>query len=199
MEKHCESGKRFGKEDGGTAAKNEVLESFIRESGKRAYQVAYNMAGNREEAKELVQETLYRAARHLGRYQTDKPLDRWFFAILRNTFLDGRRRLRRRRVVSLDAPVDGTEGDCLADFVGAEEESAFRGLERAETAANVRLALSRLDPKYQAVLRLCDMGGTNYDESARRLGLPPGTLRSRLSRARQAFRVQMTQVVIQLG
>jgi len=199
MEKHCDSGKRFGKEDGGTTAKNKVLESFIRESGRRAYQVAYNLAGNREEAGELVQETLYRAARNWDQYRDDRPLDGWFFTILRNVFLDSRRNIARRRTVSLDTPFDGEEGDCLADMVAAHDESALRKLERAETAATVRQALSRLDKKYQAVLKLCDLEGTDYDNSARALGLPLGTLRSRLSRARQALRVQLTHDVVQLG
>ena len=54
MEKHCDSKKRFGKEDNGTEARNEILENFIRDSGRKAHEFACRLAGNSEDAKELV-------------------------------------------------------------------------------------------------------------------------------------------------
>ncbi len=106
MKKHCESKKRFGKEGTAKAARNEILESFLRDSGGKAYSFAHSLAGNEAEAHELVQERLYRVARAWDRYEQSKPLEAWFFTVLRNAFIDSRRRIERKSAVSLDRPLE---------------------------------------------------------------------------------------------
>lgn len=73
MEKHCEIERRFGKEGNGEPCRQEALKSFIYHSGKRAYEVAFSLSGNGEDAKELVQETLYRVARAWKQYDESRP------------------------------------------------------------------------------------------------------------------------------
>ncbi len=195
MEKHCESEKRFGKEGTATAARNEMLEGFLRKSGDRAYQLAYSLSGNNEDAHELVQDALYRVARAWDQYEQCKPLDCWFFAIMRNAFTDSRRSYERRNGVSLDRSLSGEEGDSLAEVLPDGAGSLTAGLEREETVNQVRGALAALKPAYRTMLKLCDMDGRRYDDIARRLGIPTGTVRSRIFRARQALRTQSPELM----
>ncbi|MDE2291854.1 MAG: RNA polymerase sigma factor [Elusimicrobia bacterium] len=195
MEERCESKERFGKEDGGTAARNRVLEDFIRRSGEMMLGMAVTLAGDREEARELVQETLYRVARTWSRYEGRRPLEAWFYAIMRNAFIDGKRRKANRDGLSLDAPLSDWPDLDLADVLAADEESVLDAMLRAETTAAVRRALERLQRKHREVLMVCDLGGADYAEAARTLGLPMGTVRSRVFRARQALRGRLAGLV----
>ena len=188
MKKHCESKKRFGKEENGVAARQEILESFIRDSGDKAYQFAYSLAGNGEDAHDLVQEALYRVMRAWDRYATCKPLEAWIMTILRNAFLDGRRRYERRHAVSLDCPIEADGGRGYADVIADRDESIPTSLERKESVSLARRALGRMSQEQREVLTLCDMDGLRYDKVAAALRIPVGTVRSRVCRARQTFR-----------
>ena len=194
MKKHCESKKRFGKEGTATAARNEILESFMRDSGGKAYAFAHGLVGNHEDASELVQETLYRVARAWDRYEQSKPLEAWFFVVLRNAFIDSRRRVERKRGVSLDRPLDGEDGSTLAELLPDQSESIQARLEREESAKTVRRALKGMRKNLRAALTLCDMKGERYDAIARSLGVSMGTVRSRIFRARQALRNQSPEL-----
>lgn len=194
MEKHCESKKRFGKEGMATAARNEILESFMRDSSGKAYAFAHSLAGNHEDARELVQEALYRVARTWDGYQHSKPLEAWFFVVLRNAFIDSRRRVERKSGVSLDRPLDGDDGGTLAELLPDRAESILARLEREESAKTVRRALKGMKKNLRAVLTLCDMQGERYDAIARSLGVSAGTVRSRIFRARQALRNQSPEL-----
>ena len=193
MEKHCESKKRFGKEGNGEAARQEILESFIRDSGNKAYQFAYSLAGNCEEAHDLVQEALYRVMMAWDRYETCKPLEAWFTTILRNAFLDGRKRYERKHAVSLDCPIEADGKRGYTDVIADKEESIPKSLERKEAGSLARLALGLMSREQREVLTLCDMEGLRYDKVAAALRVPVGTVRSRVFRARQAFRGQWPQ------
>ena len=194
MEKHCESKKRFGKEGTATAARNEILESFMRDSGGKAYAFAHKLVGNREEASELVQETLYRVARAWDRYEVSKPMDAWFFAVLRNAFIDSRRRAERKRGVSLDRSLDGEDGSTWAEVLPDGSESIQIRMEREESAQSVRRALKGLNKNLRTALTLGDLQGEPYDVIARSLGVSIGTVRSRVFRARQVLRNQSPEL-----
>lgn len=165
------------------------LEDFIRDGEGWALDAAYRLAGNREEARELVQESLFRVVRAWDTFDGSRPLEAWFLTILRNLFYDTRK-ASSRKALSLDGGYENEEGDSLNlhEVVPAQERSAFDILATAESQAAVRRALRQLSKKHRKALTACDMNGMRYREAAARLGVPSGTLRSRLSRARSAFR-----------
>ena len=76
-----------------------VFEGFVREYGERAFQFAYRLTGNVEDAKDLVQDAFHRALRSWDRYDPSRPLDAWFFTILRHLYFDSRKRAGRRKTV----------------------------------------------------------------------------------------------------
>jgi RNA polymerase sigma-70 factor (ECF subfamily) len=194
MKNHCEA-KGFGKEGNGTAARNERLESFIRDSGDTAYKFAYNLSGNPEDAKELVQQALYRATRAWGRYDDNQPLKNWFLTILRNAFYDSKKRYELKHCVSLDQSLgEDEEGTCYQDIIPDPRENLAGEFERREKVAAVKRALGRLSPQNKEILRLSDLDGMHYNDIARNLGIARGTVASRICRARQAFRKQSPEL-----
>ncbi|MFA6093177.1 MAG: sigma-70 family RNA polymerase sigma factor [Elusimicrobiota bacterium] len=175
---------------------SERYERFVREYGEQAFRIAYHLSGNVEEAKDLVQESFCRLLRTWERYDGGRSLEGWFSTILKNLFLDERKRYERRNVHSLDRAVE--EDDCEAPSRGGDafpdgEEPILEALSRRETAQTVREALQSLRGEYRSVLALCDVEGMSYEGIARTLEMPVGTVRSRVSRARDALKAELSR------
>lgn len=176
---------------------SQELERFVDEFGDHAYGFAYSLCGNEPEARDLVQEAFVRMFDRAEQIDPALPLEGWYMTVLKNLFLDGRRRWERRNGVSLDAPVgeDGTltVADAVAD---TRDEAVLDRLERAETTGFVRQALSRLPPAARAILDMVDIQGMGYEEVATVLGCPLNTVRSRISRARALLRERLLEMEV---
>ena len=153
-------------------------EEVARQHGRFLYTVAYRLTGNDDDAQDLVQEVLVRVRRGLSTYQPGN-LEGWLSRITTNAFLDDVRR-RRRRVVELlpDEPERVMPPTPGADLVS--ESDAL--------PADVQDALRRLNPDYRAAVVLCDVVGLSYEEISATLGIPVGTVRSRIHRGRALLR-----------
>lgn len=133
---------------------------------------------NDADADDLVQEALVRALSLAGRYDESRPLMPWLIAVVRNAFLSGvtreksERRRREAYAVSFD-PVS----------LPSQEHSA--------ELSNVREVLQSLPTEQAEVLHLIGVLGFSYSDVAEVLGVPKGTVMSRLSRARAALRDRM--------
>lgn len=111
----------------------------------------------------------------------------WLFTIARNRAIDELRRLKRRPTLSLDTPSDEDERELHAvipDRAPLPEEALLA----AEQAEYIQSLLRRLPVEFQQVLRLVDIEELDYQETADILGLPLGTIKSRLARARLRMR-----------
>ena len=146
------------------------------------YGHALALTRNTDEAEDLVQETTLRALRGFDSLRSDGPLRAWLITILRNLFINTyRAKARAPLSVSLDAlenpdPVVPTEP--------SPERLVFS---RMETEA-VNRAVANLPDDYRAVLVMSDIRGMTYQQIGTQMGLPIGTVRSRLSRARSRVR-----------
>jgi RNA polymerase sigma-70 factor, ECF subfamily len=190
MHKTCKIVGRDGKGSGRAWREKVVakaLADYLNGRDREAWCFAYRLCRDVEEARELVQEACYRVLRSGGSYRAGTPVKSWLFTILRNAFRDSRRRKGWRDKLSLDCKVEGE--DCfLYETLADEGETVAQRLEREETAALVRVALARLGRMDRQVLRLCDLRRLPYAVVARKLGIPGGTVRSRLVRAREKLR-----------
>jgi RNA polymerase sigma-70 factor, ECF subfamily len=130
-------------------------------------------ARNRNDAWDLAQETFARALRHAGEAPV-RFLKAWLLRIARNVCIDRTRRDRYRRT------------EPLADTVIAAGHSPETHTANQEAIARVRAAIARLSPRLRDVLVLREYGELSYEEIAHTLAVSPGTVMSRLSRARQA-------------
>ncbi|MFA5139302.1 MAG: RNA polymerase sigma factor [Elusimicrobiota bacterium] len=172
----------------------ERFEAFLQEYGDRAYQFAYKLCGNPDEAKDLVQEAFFHLLRRREDYDASQGMEGWFFTTLKHVFLDARKRFERRNFVSLDEKVECAEDDATyADLLPDEERAALDRLESEESASIVREALQAMSGEHRVILTLCDMQGMSYEEIAKVLDVPPGTVRSRISRARIALRRRLAR------
>ncbi len=146
--------------------------------GRFLYSHAYRLCGNHQDAQDLVQEVLLRVRRGLKTYQPGN-LEGWLSRITTNTFLDRVRKQKRRPTVPLpDEPDRVIEGTA-----GIEAELAARDLPQ-----DLQRLLLDLTPDYRVAVVLKDVLGFSYEEIARQLDVPVGTVRSRIHRGRGRLR-----------
>ena len=154
------------------------------------FRYATGELGAAEEAREVVQETFVRAWEALARFRGESTLLHWLFRIARNLIIDRARARKRRRETSLDAPL-GESDTTLGDRLASGKPGPERAAERDEEVTRFRAALAALPADQRAVFVLREWEGLPYDAIAVRLELNPGTVRSRLSRAREALLATM--------
>ena len=165
------------------------IERLVKDYGERAFQFAFRLTGNADDARELVQESYYRVLRNWERYDTSQPLENWFFSILRHVFLDGLRKFDKQgNVASLDAPVEDARDKSYDEVLEDRADRVLEALERQESVRAVRDAMERLTAEHRGVLTLADLEGLSYEEISQVLDCPVGTVRSRVSRARLALK-----------
>jgi RNA polymerase sigma factor (sigma-70 family) len=153
-------------------------EEVARSHGRFLYTVAYRLTGNREDAEDLVQEVLLRVRRGLETYQPGS-MEGWLSRIATNAFLDDVRRRRRR-------PTDLLPED--PDWVLPPSSAADEALAAETLPDDVQAALRRLPEDFRAAVVLCDVVGLSYQEIGESLGVPVGTVRSRIHRGRAMLR-----------
>ncbi len=156
----------------------------------RIYGIIYRMCGP-EDAEDLTQDVFVRALRALRRFQFrgDASFRTWLYRIAVNSAINELRRRGRRAAVhgpSLDELQESETG--LGERILPDSTYAPSVIiEREEMRRAVHVALAQLAPKHRAVIVLVDLEGLPYEEAARILRCPLGTVKSRLARARAAF------------
>jgi RNA polymerase sigma factor (sigma-70 family) len=159
-------------------------EEVARSHGRFLYTVAYRLTGNREDAEDLVQEVLLRVRRGLETYQPGS-MEGWLSRIATNAFLDNVRRKKRRPEDLLPEEPDWV----LPPSSGADEALAAEVL-----PDDIQAALRELPEDFRAAVVLCDVVGLSYQEIGQSLGVPVGTVRSRIHRGRAMLRKTLLAV-----
>lgn len=155
--------------------------------------LATHLLGDREEALDLSQDVFLRVFRTLHSFRGQSSLRTWIFRIVVNQARNRQRWWRRRHredQVSLDQHIRA-HGEIV---LGAETTTPDRALARKELAARLHAALQGLPFDQRTAVVLREMEGLSYDEIAFSLGLAVGTVKSRLTRARQALRAELRDV-----
>src|SRR5690348_12558592 len=148
------------------------------------YNFAHWLTGNREEAEELVQETYVKALKGFSSFTLGTNFRAWMYRILRNTFLSSRSGLK------LSVSLDDEEADVTEPAAEGDPESFLLArMHRQRIVA----ALERLPLAHREIILLCDVEEMTYKEISELLQIPAGTVMSRLSRARKAMRVLLTE------
>lgn len=164
----------------------------MREHYRKAYSFAYRMAGNREDAEDLTQEAFVRAYRAFDRYDPARPFERWLFRILANLFVDTLRSRPRQAPLSLDSPLEGSDGDTLFSEISDREADPARHVLREIVDERIQRALDNLPTVFRQTVLLTDVEGMSYEDAAEILDCAVGTIRSRLHRARLLMRKELT-------
>lgn len=142
----------------------------------RLRRFARALTGNMADADDVVQASLEKAMASLDQWQPGTQLDRWLFRIARNTWIDDRRRAHNRM-----------GHDDIGEMIDLAGDDGVTTAEQSAEARMVRAAVDRLPPEQRDVVALVMLEEFSYREAADMLGLPIGTVMSRLSRAKAAL------------
>jgi RNA polymerase sigma-70 factor, ECF subfamily len=164
---------------------------LVAEHHRMVIQLAVNLLGDREEALDLSQEVFLKVFRTIHRFRGQSSLRTWIYRIAVNQARNRHRFWRRRRradQISLDLHL-ATHGD----FISAGEATPDRLLAQKELATRLQQALDSLPFDQRTAIVLREIDGLSYDEIAYSLGIAVGTVKSRLTRARQALRLELRE------
>jgi RNA polymerase sigma-70 factor (ECF subfamily) len=149
----------------------------------RLYHTAFRLIGNAEDARDVVQDSFLNAYQSLHQFKGDSRFFTWLYRIAVNAAISVKR--KHRTLLSVDMPGGMTLSERPDESDGHQPGAS---LERAEDERMLQAALDALTPEHRAVLVLKEIEGQKYEIIAEVLGVPIGTVRSRLHRARLELR-----------
>ncbi|MDR1989381.1 MAG: sigma-70 family RNA polymerase sigma factor [Acidobacteriaceae bacterium] len=164
---------------------------LVTEHQRMVVQLALNLLGDREEALDLSQEVFLRVFRTIPRFRGQSSLKTWIYRIAVNQARNRHRFWRRRRrgdQVPLDVHI-AEHGELLSSHTSRPD----RVFAQQELAARLERALASLPFDQRTAIVLREVDGLSYDEIAYSLGVAVGTVKSRLTRARQTLRVTLRE------
>lgn len=172
------------------AGNREAFGTLVSRYQDRLFPTVFRLTGCAEEASDLLQDAFLRAFEKLDRFQGESSFYTWVYRIAVNLALSGRR--RRRPTLRLNGDGSGSSIDPPCDPAGTDPSAP---LERAERDRLIQDALNALAPDHRAVVVMKEFDGLHYEEISATLGIPVGTVRSRLHRARCELRHRLRVLV----
>jgi RNA polymerase sigma factor (sigma-70 family) len=192
----------------GRRERRELFERTVDRLMDRLYGAALRLAGDPDDAEDIVAEAVAKAWDGFGNLRDPGSLEGWLFRILNNTFISAWRRHRTRNQVEQHPDPEVTDPSTIADFSlfeklhqpfllwwGTPEERFLNDLLREDLQA----ALDTLPDAFRVVVVLVEVQGYTYEEVADLLGIPVGTVRSRLSRGRSLLQRRLWEVAREEG
>ncbi|HPA35138.1 MAG TPA: sigma-70 family RNA polymerase sigma factor [Chitinophagales bacterium] len=177
--------------------KEELFESELLPHADALYNFAYHLTYNEEDANDLVQETFMKAFRFMSLYEKGTNAKAWLFKILKNAFINEYRK-KAKQPTKVDyediiayQDADEDKGGVAYDL----REDIFDGMMGDE----ITIALNRLPIDFKTVILLCDIEGFSYEEIAKIIDIPIGTVRSRLHRARNMLKESLKEYAASMG
>jgi RNA polymerase sigma-70 factor (ECF subfamily) len=175
----------------------EAFAKLVERHQKKMLNIAYRMLGDYDEACDVVQNAFLAAYKSLNKFKAEAKFSTWLYRIVVNytkNRLKQRKNLAQHEGASLNESADGQGGgtDC---FAVASAGNPAELLEQSEREAHVQRCISALDVEYREVLVMRDIQGFSYEEIRDVLRIPDGTVKSRLSRARNALKDCLIKVI----
>ncbi len=156
------------------------------------YSLSFRLTGQREDALELAQEAMLKIVTGLDSYQINRPFKPWLRQVVINTGINFLRR-QSPGILSLDQEIDN--GLTLGDNLAADDRGNPQlRMEWLETRKMLEMAMQGLPREYRLVLTLRHQEGLSYQEIADLIGIPVGTVKTYLFRARNKLRVTLSDV-----
>jgi RNA polymerase sigma-70 factor (ECF subfamily) len=166
-------------------------EELVRRHTRRVFNLCYRFTGNPTSAEDLSQEVFLRIFRTLGSYQSSQgAFPTWLTSVTRNLLVDHYRRTRRDRMTD---SIDDTEGqlEVMPSLARTPDSLA----EASELSAQLQRGLARLSPELREAVILRDLQGLEYGEIRTVLGIPEGTVKSRINRGR----IELARILDEMG
>jgi RNA polymerase sigma-70 factor (ECF subfamily) len=160
------------------------------------YRFALSLTRDPADAQDIVQETYLRAYRSWHTFEPDSDCRRWLFTICRNAFL------RSRQQARLEVEVDDGDAEAIAaarEHRAMIEDGTDRLLSSVDLGPALERALAGLDEPFRSAVQLVDIEDQSYEAAAEILGVPIGTVRSRLFRARRQMQQKLRAHAMDAG
>ena len=160
------------------------------------FSLIYRLVRDREKAEDLSQETFIKVLNALDRYDPSYKFSSWIFKIAHNTSLD---HLRKKEPQTLSL-----EGSPHAESASEQEASVIQALSTEETpedytasrelGATLEIAIGKLRPEYRTAIVMCHVEGRPYEEIAEVMGVPLGTIKTYIHRARNELKKELAHL-----
>jgi RNA polymerase sigma-70 factor (ECF subfamily) len=173
------------------AGHTEAYGELVRKYQDRVFNTCWRICGHLEDARDLTQEAFLKAFDGIAAFRHQSGFYTWIFRVAVNLAISHRRKRKKRQTLSLDqsAGAEGTQAESLTERVRhRSEDDPAKSVGEAEMHGLVVHALQTLEEDHRDVIVLRDIEGFDYREIGEILDIPPGTVRSRLHRARMALR-----------
>ena len=169
---------------------------LVRRYERPVFSLVYRMVRDRELAEDLAQETFVKALNAIESYRPEFKFSSWIFKIANNAAID---QLRRRELdtLSLDGSPHAETPEAIeatALQIGDRQETALEEVEARELGGEIEAAIARLRPEYRSCILLRHVDGRPYEEIAEILGLPLGTVKTYIHRARNELRLSLAHL-----
>lgn len=177
--------------------KEELFEQELLPHADALYNFAYHLTYHEADANDLVQETFMKAFRFIESFDSGTNAKAWLFKILKNGFINDYRKKKKE-----PAKVDFED---IIAYQDADDENSVVGFDLGEDVFDgmlgdeITIALNRLPVDFKTVILLCDIEGFSYEEIAKIIDIPIGTVRSRLHRARNMLKISLKEYAEKMG
>lgn len=163
-----------------TAKRSELYQEVMARYQKKLYSYIYRLVGSREETEDILQNVFLKVYKNLKKFDCRKKFSSWIYRIAHNEAVNFLKRRNRKHFVSWEDIVTGG----IKMEAQSEEKSPIDQWIQSESEEELKVALSRLEPKYQQILRLRYFSDFSYEEIARKIKKPVNTVGTLINRAK---------------
>lgn len=168
----------------------DAFEELISAYERKAYNIAYRMMGNEEDAKDMAQEAFIKIYKSIQNFREESSFSTWLYRIVTNVCLDELRKRKKDKLVPLELSIETEKGTAIVEL-SAERETPEDIYERVEKRHLIQNTISSLGEDYKTVIILRDIQGFGYEEIATMLNCSLGTIKSRINRARNLLKEKL--------
>lgn len=177
-----------------------AFEELIKRYEKKIYNLAYRIMGNREDAKDMLQDTFLQVFRKLSGFKGDSAFSTWLYRIAVNTCLMKKRKEKNMKTVSMDTPILTMNHDEIKRELSDDwSKSPLASIENEEIRETIQKAVKSLPEDYRAVFVLRGVKGMSNQKIAKILDISLPAVKSRLHRARLFLRDRLSKYFADSG
>jgi RNA polymerase sigma-70 factor (ECF subfamily) len=179
-----------------------AFDTLVRRFQHRVYGMCLRLLGDRQEAEDIAQEVFLSVFRHIGGFRGESSLSTWLWRVTRNHCLNRLKHLKRRRHrqhLSLESPGERESQTRTRDLPAGEECRPDSRLQEKQLRQLLEAEIARLTPEHREIVVFADLEHLGYEEIQQITGLPLGTIKSRLHRARLELAARLAPYLEESG
>lgn len=174
-----------------------AFETLLKKYRKSVYYMLLKMVKNTDDSEDLTQEAFAKAFNSINKFDSKYAFSTWLFRIATNNCIDFIRK-KRVQTISIDQSVEGDDGSSMTFDVRDDDLDPNDTMLKKQRAKYLTMAIDRLPEKYRVLVELRYFKEFSYDEVAKELQIPLGTVKAQLFRARELLNQELKNVKSQL-